>query len=395
MKAYKHCLLVGALLAGNAFAQSSDGYGTTVRMPLVVSSTSYVSTIYVRNAGTTNASVRVEYYGATGTPLPGPRLCTTLSVAPGAVVEGSLASLCGITPSSTSNYGQLSLTEQSATTVPISAYARVQSFTGAGYSVEGFKIGSLTGGGASSSIVAGLRRQAAAPGYQSNCFVGSLGEPVEVTWSLRTASGAQLGNQQVTSLSANETLRFLDVHSHVGAPAGDYENVQAVFNETTAGSNPGFVAYCTLQENQRFDGDFRIAKESDPDDLRSKKVGLSTTSALGSVLGLISGQDRYGLYLQHPDWVQCRINGANASQLEMRLEDPQGNVVAGGNDISSFQKVYLGERSTRNDGANGLWVLKVESRGLLALLLSYSLTCESGNGSNPPLFVGHSGVEEF
>ncbi|WP_408952449.1 hypothetical protein [Lysobacter sp. Hz 25] len=394
MKAYKFFLLATALLGGNALAQSNDGYGTTIRVPLVVNSGSYATTVFVRNGGSSDANVQVTYYGATGTPLPGPRPCTSLTVPAGTVVERSLATLCGITPAATSNYGQLSLVEQSPENIPISAYTRIQAVSGQGFSVEGYKIGSLIGGPGTSSAT-GLRRQAASPGYQTNCFIGSVGEAVTVSWSLKTANGSLLGNPQVTNLAANDTLRVLDVFAGVGAPAGDYSNVQATFSETTAGSNPGFVAYCTVQENINFDGDFRIAKESDPEDLRSKKVGVSTSSPLGGILGLLSGQDQLGLYLQHPDWVQCRITGANASQLEMRLEDPQGNVVAGGNNISSFQKVYLGERSTRNNGVNGLWVLKVESRGLLALSLSYAVACESGNGSNPPLFIGHTPTEEF
>lgn len=388
------CLLAAALLSGNALAQSADGYGTIVRIPLAVSSSTYSSTVFVRNAGTATASVKVTYYGAPGTPFAGERPCSTLSVAPNAVVSDTLANLCAVPIGAASNYGQIALVEQSAANIPISAYTRIQSFAGVGFSVEGFKVGSLTSG-ANESVVAGLRRQAAAPGYQSNCFVASINEPVQVTWQLRDSSGSQLGNQQVTNLSANETVRILDVFSAVGAPAGDYSNVQATFRGTTPTANPAFAAYCTTQENATFDGDFRIAKTAEPQDDRSKKVGSSSSSALGTLLGLLSGQDRFGLYLQAPDYVQCRIDGTGAPQLEMRLEDPQGNVIAGGNNISSFQKTYLGERSTRNNGVNGLYVLKVESRNLLSLMINYGVTCETGNGSNPPLFIGHAIAEEF
>ncbi|QWP77065.1 hypothetical protein J5226_01265 [Lysobacter sp. K5869] len=395
MKARRmYCLLAAALLSGNALAQTADGYGTILRLPLVVNSASYSSTIFVRNAGATTASVKMTYYGAPGTPFAGERPCTTLSVAPNAVVSGGLADLCGVPVSPTSNYGQIALVEQSAANIPISGYSRIQAFSGAGFSVEAFKIGSFSSG-ANESIVTGLRRQAAAPGYQSNCFVASINEPVQVTWQLRDSSGSQLGNQQVTNLSANETVRILDVFTAVGAPAGDYTNVQATFRGTTPTANPAFAAYCTTQENATLGGDFRIAKTADPQDDRSKKIGSSTSSALGNLLGLLSGQDRFGLYLQAPDYVSCRIDGTSASQLEMRLEDPQGNVIAGGNNINSFQKVYLGERSTHNNGVNGLYVLKVESRNLLSLTLNYGVTCETGNGANPPLFIGHAIAEEF
>lgn len=394
MKVYKYCLLAAAAFCSNALAQSTDGYGTSIRVPLVVNSSTYSTTLFVRNGGDAEASVKVTYYGAPGTPFAGERPCSTLTVAAGSVATSSLQTLCSVPISAGSNYGQLSLIEQSTANIPISVYSRVQSAQGQGFSAEGFKVGSL-GGGSTTSSVAGLRRQAGAPGYQSNCFVGALGEPVTVSWTVRNAAGAQIGSQQTTNLSANELVRYLDVFNTVGAPAGDYDNAQAVFNEATPTTNPAYFAYCTVQENERFGSDFRIAKETDPSDQRLKKVGVSLNSSLGTLLGLAAGQDQFGVYLQQPDWVQCRINGTGANQLEMRLEDPQGNVVAGGNNVSSFGKVYLGERSTRNDGVNGLWKIKVETRNLLSLVVPYGVTCESGNGSNPPLFVNHSNIEEF
>lgn len=396
MKKLAFCVLAAALVSPEVLAQTTDAYGTIIRVPVAVNSSTYSTTVFVHNSSTETASVAVKYYGATGTPLPGERICTTLTIPANGVVERSLAELCGFDPNPTgpSNYGQLSFVEQSTSNVPISAYTRIQAFSGQGFSVEGFKIGSLTGG-AGQSISTGLRRAAAAPGYQSNCFVGSVGEPVTVNWSLRDGAGTQIGASQTVNLTANETVRYLEVFNHVGAPAGDYNNVEAVFTENTVGSNPGFVAYCTVQENQRFDGDFRIAKEANPDDERSKKVGVSTTSGLGQLLGLLSGQDVFGVYLQHPDYVQCAINGSGASSLEMRLEDPLGNVVAGGNNVTSFGKVYLGERSTRNNGVNGLWKIKVETRTIIGLAVNYSVTCQSGNGSNPPLYLGRRDFEEF
>src|SRR5688572_31095309 len=71
MKAYKYCLLAAALCCSNALAQTSDGYGTSLRIPLVVNSSSYSSTVFVRNGGDSDASVKVTYYGAPGTPFAG------------------------------------------------------------------------------------------------------------------------------------------------------------------------------------------------------------------------------------------------------------------------------------------------------------------------------------
>ncbi|MBW8811654.1 MAG: hypothetical protein JF591_23150 [Lysobacter sp.] len=106
MKAYKYCLLAAALCCSNALAQTSDGYGTSLRIPLVVNSSSYASTLFVRNGGDAEASFKVTYYGAPGTPFAGPRPCSTLTVAAGAVASSDLATLCSVPVSATSNYGQ-------------------------------------------------------------------------------------------------------------------------------------------------------------------------------------------------------------------------------------------------------------------------------------------------
>ncbi|UZW61910.1 hypothetical protein [Lysobacter enzymogenes] len=53
------------------------------------------------------------------------------------------------------------------------------------------------------------------------------------------------------------------------------------------------------------------------------------------------------------------------------MEDPQGSVIAGGNNINAFQKVYLGERYTHNNGISCLSVLKVEPFNLLSLMINY------------------------
>jgi hypothetical protein len=157
------------------------------------------------------------------------------------------------------------------------------------------------------------------------------------------------------------------------------------------------MAFCTVQNNTTFDADFRFAKEDNPADQRNDKTAFSSTTGQGVVLSIpdANTQHELGMYLQHPDWVQCALSGTASVDLEMRLKDPDGNIVAGGNDVQSFGEVYLGERSTRNNGVNGLWTLEVENHGVaVAFPKSYGVSCQSGNGTNRPLLLG-TDVGEF
>ena len=386
--------LAGTVLAGSAMAQTADGYGTLIRVPVAVNTSTFGTDLFIHNPNGQTISVAVQYYGADGTTNPGARTCTTQNIAAGNTRQVSLASLCGFVGGS--NFGHLRLQELNPENVPFAAYTRVQAFSGDGFSIEGFKIGSITGS-AGNSWVTGLRRQASGPGYQTNCFLASMAEPVGVNWNLQSSTGATIGSAQTTNLAANQMVRFLDVFSAVGAPAGDYNNVTARFSELGTGE-PGYMAFCTVQNNTTFDADFRFAKEQAPADQRSEKFTFSGTTGQGVALSIpdTTLQHELGMYLQHPDWVQCSLSGSGSADLEMRLKDPQGNIVAGGNDVTSFGEVYLGERSTRNNGINGLWTLEVENGSFaLSFPKAYSVSCQSGNGSNRPLLIGTDTSDGF
>lgn len=58
-------------------------------------------------------------------------------------------------------------------------------------------------------------------------------------------------------------IRLLDVFGSLNAPAGDYDNVRAVFESIVpvgGGTSIQFTAACTVQNNTSFDADFRVAK---------------------------------------------------------------------------------------------------------------------------------------
>ena len=135
----------------------------------------------------------------------------------------------------------------------------MQNPSGIGFSVEGFPLEDFNN---QVSHVIGLTRQGGSPGYWSNCFVGSLDQPVSYALKLfNGASGAQIGNTLTGSLAAFKQFRYLDVFgvNGVNAPAGDQFNVRAEFTQTSGGS-ANLIGFCTVQENTTFGADFRVAK---------------------------------------------------------------------------------------------------------------------------------------
>src|SRR5207245_3916009 len=126
-------------------------------------------------------------------------------------------------------------------------------------SVEGFPVGNFSDQVSHST---GLKRQAAAPTFQTNCFVGSLEQPVSYQLKLfNDTTGAQIGGTLTGSLNAFEQFRYLDVFGPAGvhAPAGDQLNVRAQFTQTSGGT-ANLIGFCTVQDNTSFGADFRIAK---------------------------------------------------------------------------------------------------------------------------------------
>lgn len=116
--------------------------------------------------------------------------------------------------------------------------------------------------GSTPAFVEGLKRSSSGPQYQSNCFVGALGVPLNYRVDLTTSDGAAIGAPISGLLAANHVLRLLDVLPLAGAPPGDYAGARAKFSETSPGNAP-LVAFCTMQESVTFSADFRIAKAND------------------------------------------------------------------------------------------------------------------------------------
>lgn len=380
-------LLAGLAGGASALAQSPNGFASIIFVPLAVDTASFHTTLYVHNPGGL-VGVSATFYGATGTADAGTAIdCGTHSIPAASTAEFDISTLC--TFSGVSNFGTLKLVEQNPNQPqPISAYTRVQAAGGDGFSTEGFPIGNFADD-LGKSVVLGLKRQAAAPGYQSNCFASSLGEAVVVDMALFDGSNAPVGTIHTFTLAANETVRLLDVFNAVGAPLGDYSNVRA---EYTLGAgnvgNPSFSGFCTVQNNTSYGADFRIAKAVTPDDqghlysVTQVKDGLGGNLVIGATSKLV-----FAVFLQHPDYFSCRTVGDGEDNTEIQIKDPSGAVVAGGDNIKSIPKFYLGDKTTRGNGGNGIWTVEIGSRDGLGET-KFNLQCKSGNGMSRPLVVG-------
>lgn len=404
------CLLLGLPAAG--LAQTTDGYHAIQVLPVVVDTASFTQRITIRNPNSNNMFLQVDYYPADGTAQATPVRCNDVLVGyeNTEVIDGLRAVCPGLAAGS--NFGTLVL--RSNLTRVFSVYSRVSNAQGAGFSVEGFAAHAFT---SAESYVTGLRRLAAtanSPAYQSNCFLGNLAEVTPSTAidpipdvGITLAQGwGSLGSSVAIKVQPGRIVRLLDVFSAVGAPAGDYDDVTAIFSPLT-GAKTALLAFCTVQDNTSFGADFRIGKtERGGMGLGSYDNSLVRSAAIGGDF-LFSGTDSvrqfsipvgdsrnvHTLYFRHPDVISCAVFDAATDTfatvdhgLEMRLLTIPGGggeaiVVAGGNDAVYFANVYLGDKTDLNDGFNSRYMLEVESNGRnTAANRPYKVRCVSGSG---------------
>jgi hypothetical protein len=239
--------------------------------------------------------------------------------------------------------------------------------------------------------VAGLRRQAGAPIYQSNCFVGALAEPISYQITLKTnPGGATLGTPITGTLAAWQQRRFLDVFGPAGAnaPDGDYANVTAEFRETGVG-HPAYVGFCTVQDSTSFGADFRVARNvfaDDPTRYRTVAYGHDGAGTLTTPAQILAAGEKnvHVLNVRPPDHLQCDLVGPNAGVLELRATNGDGEVLGGGNEAVSVA-FETGNRGDY-DGTAPLIRLEVGVRETASPTypVAYGLTCLSGNGIGWP-----------
>jgi hypothetical protein len=281
--------VVGYISANTALAQTSFASAGQVVIPVAANISVYHTQVFVRNPNAGPMTVNVLYYQSNdATPPAGLRSCAQVSLAAGQSANFDLGAQCGLNGVD-DDFGMLVL-EDAAPGMPneFVAYSRTQTPDGIGFSVEGFPTDYFAAG---PSDVLGLQRMAAAPNYRSNCFIGSLANPVN--WQLQLV---QSGSETVIgstsgSLGAFQTTRLLDVFSVVGL-AGDFSDVRATFSTSDAGQ-PAFVGSCTLETSSNGSADFRIAKSMTPAPVPPGPPTTPMGTWSGSVATLNANQATY------------------------------------------------------------------------------------------------------
>ncbi len=350
----------------------------------------------------------MKFYEATNSSTPGLRACSQLVVAAFESTPFTPVSQC--TLGAGGHFGMLVLEDAAAQQTDVFfAYSRTQTPGGNGFSVEGFPIGAFSGAPAD---VIGLKRQAAAPVYQSNCFVGALAEGLSYQIILRDGTtNAIIGSiRSPARCMPFEMTRILDIFSVNGAnaPAGDYSNVRANFSITSGGA-PAMVGFCTVQENTFFGADFRIAKSTDALNNGQKAGRLHRNGQLQRRTPSVAQPEQildvaqkniYSMIITQPDFVSCNLVSTRLADLQMQLRqwgDPLTAPVfaagsgfsSGGTGLTSFY-VYTGARNAVNGGTASRWFIDVSFRtgGNATTPIDFGITCRSGNGVEVPWFRG-------
>jgi hypothetical protein len=401
-------------------AQTTAGSGTVMVLPLAANVPVYKTEVFVRNPNSAPITLNVRYYQANDADPPsGLRTCQPLTVAAFQVANFQLVSQC--TLGNVDDFGMIILEDAAVPKVnPFFAYSRTQTTGGNGFSVEGFPAGNFSGAPAD---VVGLKRQAGAPIYRSNCFIGALGEPVSYQMRLWQEGGTPTPIDGTSgpvqgSLAPYEIVRILDIFGSLGsphgvdAPPGDYFNVRANFSNT-AGNNAAFIAFCTLEESTFGGADFRIAKSDDAWDARQQRLACYGQDSCGSSsisvvnpaqITDITRKNIHYVIFDQPDYVQCNLVSPRLADLEIMLRQPGDPLSApqftaappyssGGIGQTSFY-VFTGDRGAvvGSAGHTTRWYIDVSYRGggLVTVPINYGFTCRSGNGVTVP-WLGTTG----
>ena len=425
-------LIATGLCAPPASAQSTDGYHSIQVFPVAVDTALFAQRFTFRNPDTVKAlSISARFFPGTGVSPATPTDCPAFSVAKDSDrIFTSLRDICPGIPAG-NVYGYLYTAEATADNLPYAGFSRVSNTQGNGFSVEAFSAQTFT---SADATVTGLRRlsaSGAAPSFQTNCFIGNLNDvtppatPVstQVFYTLYTNTGTMLGSTTTVSLTPGTLTRLLDVFSTAGAPPGDYDNVRVKFEEVGTGE-PGLMTFCTVQDNTSFGADFRIGKQEEGFSTPYSSIGAQddevSRNSVASEDVLFSGlvtprqfdlpggafSNTHVIYFRHPDRIQCElVNPATSVRLtaddsmEMRLLDADGNLVAGGDNVIGFGEVYLGDKTDRNNGANGRYTIEVESTGTglnINTQRAYGIHCQSGSGHTVADMVRyHDAVTRF
>ena len=390
-----------------ASAQTTAASGTVLVIPNAGSTPTFSNEISVHNPQANSITLDILFYEANSSSSPGLHTCTQLVLTAGQSLNFVVGTQCSL--GAGNHHGMLILQDSATPKVNyFFAHGRLQTAAAIGYSVEAFPIGNFSG---AQSGVVGLKRTAAGNKYQSNCFIGALGETLNYKIQLfNGATSAQIGSDVTGTLTAFQMIRYTDIFTVATAPAGDYNNVHAVFTNTSDGA--AMVAYCTVQESITFNSDFRIARSRDAADQRQKRKTcyasadcLTADTVNPTQITSTATKNIHWLFLTQPDFVECHLVSPNLGDLEMQLRVP-GDVFAapvfvpsapynadppysaGGSTKTSFY-IFTGYRNAVNAGTVTRWFIDVsfnEAGNSADLPIDYGIICTSGNGVSVPWF---------
>jgi hypothetical protein len=406
-----------------AHAQSPYGLAARQSIPWVIDQPSDLQPMWRTEVNVHNpnaGSIRVvpTYLGAVGTPTPGRTTCNPVNINPGATAQFTVGSVCSLNPGL--NYGRLELSalvpgglEDPSTDIFL-ANARVVRPGGLFYTVEGFPEGYLSGN-KPTAVVTGLKSGLVdGSQWQSFCAGAALNDPTQVIVHLFDGNGNAIGAAAGAPLdppSSVEMQTFPNVFTAVGAPPGNYGNVTAHFSTFVPGG-PGVSGFCLVVNLTTGERAFQVAKYLDDNDegrlTDVSQLPTAPTSDVSSIDYDTAASNLHVAYFQHPDRVHCDVTWTSPhstfDQVQMRLIDPDGQVVAGGPHITFF-RVDLEEKPLRHGGRNGRWLVEVapdraykgkcdagELRYVCpgeAEMTPYRLACTSGNGHNQLETIGH------
>jgi len=409
-----HAILLFSLAmipTGRAVAQV-DGAGTSLIIPLVSSSPSFTSEIYLSDQSGAGHSVSMKFYEAVTSP--GGQHIWTCSPIPLAAFQTKTVTLAGQCAAAglsaaVSHHGFVILDDLSVNKKQLfTASSRQFNPKKSGFTIEGYPIGHV-GGGDSFSEVSGVKRVTGSladpfnPPIQTNCFAATLDDPVTFSISI------DVGTHDVTdpttdTLGPFQMRRFLDIYSLAGAAPGDYQNTTVTFVKTDPNQwKNTLIAFCTVQDNIQSGADFRLSKNlnaADPSRFRANCVGLDSdgfsscvTTPLATVHPTIDAAGQKARFLTRiyaPDVVNCALAGTESNVLQMQLSlfPPPRPVVAGGSNASSFT-YNTGKRSAISGGFTELFLIEVSVRAGTspAFPIDFGISCFAGNGMEEPIAV--------
>jgi hypothetical protein len=426
---------VGAVVLGLSLAPSVpaaaagvDGAGRIVVVPLVVTGDRRESLVTLTNTGGEVVRVKGLYVGADGTPRAasavGEIACDPREIPRDGSVTLRLRDLCpGAFTPDLENMGYLELASDADAHGNFFATSAVDTGRSTTFGVAGHPVGAFDTGlaGTTSMLqVAGLRTQAATD-ENLFCYAASLAEAKAFTVTLQDGKGVPLGGPLTFALDPRRMVRF-DLPADLGLGRTDRDELSAVFDsgdgaQVVAGCGPvrlstDVLAYQPAQALQPADR----ARLRSVNVFAGQQVGPLKLALLWAHTLAHDAVDRkvvLSTYLRSDDQVRCRLipwTGPTGLTLdttpwtELRMIDPLGVVIAGGNGAKDTGVVSTLPRGRFAPGTTQRYQIEISfdedahaanpwphpaAHGV------WGLRCDSGSGMSEPVFLFTSLVDTF